>query len=102
LEGRAEQCARQALAGAPAAFSRGGGRCRLRLATVGPYTWRAVLSMESVRALAAALHRRLESPASALGLHQPRHGLLGPAQTLAGAVGNYAFDAGRCEIILET
>ena len=67
------------LAGASAAQRAGRGRRRLRRAAVRPHPRRPVLAVEPVRAAAAAVHRRTAPAARAVGLHQPRHRLLGTA-----------------------
>src|SRR4051812_37669018 len=46
--------------------------------------------MEFVRAAAAAVCERVEPAWQDVGLHQPRHRLLGAAQTLWRPVGNHA------------
>jgi hypothetical protein len=91
---RAARSAGARAAGAPAAQRGGGGAGRLSSADLRPYSWRAVPAVELVRALSAAFHRRIEPLAGSLGLHQPRHRLLGPAQTAGGAVGDHPPAAG--------
>ncbi len=83
---RAGRCAAQDPAGAPAA-QRGRGRAAgLHPAAVGPHAWRPVLPLGLFRALPAALHGRPAPPGRHVGLHQPRHRLLGPAQAPGRAV----------------
>jgi hypothetical protein len=81
-------------AGAPAAQRQRGRRRRLRPADFGAYPRRPVLPLEPVRAAAAAIHGRPESPQPVVGLYQPRHRVLGPAQTLRRAIGNHMHTSG--------
>jgi hypothetical protein len=77
-------------AGAPAAQRAGRGRGRVRPAAVGPHPWRPVLPVEPVRAAAAAFRRRAAPGQAAVGVHQPRHRLLGAAEALRRAVRNHS------------
>src|SRR5205085_2194525 len=62
---------------------------------VGSYPRRAVLAVELLRALPAALHGRIAPVARSLGVREPRHRLLGAAEALRCAVGNHAAAPGQ-------
>ena len=84
----------EAAAGAPTAQGVGGCRIALPPSTLGPYPRRPVLALESMRAIAAAVHRGPAPPAGPVDLDQPRNRLLGAAQTLRDAIGDHALADG--------
>ena len=68
---------------------------RRRIGRVRPAALRAharwpVPAVELVRAFPAAVHRRASSPRQAVDLYEPRHRLLGTAETIRRAVRNHA------------
>ena len=79
---------------APAAQRRGGRGGRLRPAALGAHPRRPVPAVEPLRAAAAAVHRRPAPLAPDVGLHQPRHRLLGPAEALRRAIRDHPAAAG--------
>ena len=81
-------------AGAPAAQCGSGGAGRLSPAAVGPHPWRAVPALELAGPAATAVYSRIEPMAGSVGLYQPRHRLLGPAQAARRAVGNHTLAPG--------
>ena len=66
----------------------------LRPAALRPHPRRPVLPLELLGPAAAAVHRRAEPLAPDVGLHQPRHRLLGPAEALRRAFGDHPAAAG--------
>ncbi len=95
LAGAPAACRRPGPAGPSAAQRQRGGAGRLRPAALGPHAWRPVLSLDLLRAPAAALHGRFAPDGPAVGLRQPGDRLLGTAQAGGGAVGDHAAEAGR-------
>ena len=73
----------------------GGGRRRLRPAALRPCPRRPVPALELPGPPAAAIHRWPAPLEADVGLHQPRHRLLGPAEALRGAFGDHALALGR-------
>ena len=84
----------ESVAGASAALGQRGGGRRLRPAALRPHAWRAVLAVAVAGSFAAAVHGRFASPRQTVGVHQPRHRLLGAAQTLRRAGGDYPHQTG--------
>ena len=60
------------------------------------------LPVEFVRALAAAVRRGLAALEQIVGLHEPRHRLLGAADAFLGAVGDHAAAPGTGDVSLHT
>ncbi len=87
---RAGRRADQSAARTPAAFGRSRRRSGFHVAAFRTYARRSVLPVEFLRALPAAIHRRSRTPEWAVGLHEPWHWLLGPAEAAGRAVGNHA------------
>ncbi len=79
----------QGAARAPAAVGVRRGAGGFRPPALRPHARRSVLPVDLPRAPAAAVHRRAPSPGQALGLHQPRHRLLGAAEAARRAVGDH-------------
>ena len=96
--GAPADAAAQHSAGASAALGASRRRGGLRPAALGAHARRAVLALEPVRAIPAALHRRAASAEPPVGLHQPRHGVLGAAETLRCTLGDHTTAARDCEI----
>ena len=84
-----------AAARAPAAQRRRGRGGRLRPAALRPHPRRPVPALEFPGPPAAALHRRAAPLAPDVGLHQPRHRLLGAAEALRRAFGDHPAAARR-------
>ena len=95
LKGAPRDAPCQAAARPPAALGVRGDARGLRPAAVGPHAWRTIPAVEFFRAPAAAVHRRPASARLAVGLHQPRNGLLGAADALRRAVGDHRASTGR-------
>jgi hypothetical protein len=85
----------QAAARAPAAVGVRGRACRIRPPAFRPHAWRPVPAVELARALLAAVHRGPAPARAPVGLHEPRHRLLGAAQALRRTVRDHAPAAGR-------
>src|SRR5439155_4980135 len=87
---RAESTARP-----PAALRSFRGSRRLSIAAIRAHARRPVLAVEFPGAPAAAVHRGAASPRPNVGLHQPRHGVLGTADAIRGSFGDHADSPGR-------
>ena len=94
IAGAPGRCRRQGAARAPAAVGVRRRASRLRPSALRPHARRPDLPVDVPRAPAAAVHRRAAPARRPLGLHQPRHRLLGTAEAARCAVGDHLPPAG--------
>ena len=95
-------CRSKNLARSSTQFRASCGRRGLRCANLRAYPWRPVLAMEFLRAFFPALHRRPVSIEESVGLREPRHGILGTAESLRRPLGNHSHSPDARDTVIRS
>ena len=91
---RPDRCVGESVAGSPTQVGFRSGAGRLPSPALRPYPRWPIPAVELLRAASAAVHGGASSPWKSLGLHQPRHRLLGPAKAPGRPFGDHASSTG--------